>query len=59
EVHMGHYHSVKSTKGTTVNGSIMGSDDYAISHRMNDTPTQVLKIYYDNNDVADFKLIME
>ncbi len=59
EVHMGHYHSVKSTKGTTVNGSVMGSDDYAISHRMNDTPTQVLKIYYDNNDVADFKLIME
>lgn len=59
EVHMGHYHSVKSTKGTTVNGSVMGSDDYAISHRMNDIPTQVLKIYYDNDDVADFKLTMK
>lgn len=59
EVHMGHYHSVKSTKGTTVNGSVMGSDDYAIAHRMNDKPTQVLKIYYDNEDVADFKLTMD
>lgn len=57
EVHMGHFHSVKEGKGTTVNGSVMGGDDYSISHRWNEKPIQVLKVYYnDTFDDASYKL---
>ena len=38
----------------------MGSDDYAISHRFLQQPTQVLKIYYkDNNDTTSHKLTLD
>ena len=47
EVHMGHFHEYKVSDGTIVNGSIMGSDEYAISIRKNSKPTQVLKVYLD------------
>lgn len=57
-VQMGHLHDVREGKGTTVNGSIMGSDDYSISHRWNSKPTQVLKVYY-GDDEATYKLTVK
>lgn len=56
---MGHYHSVKEGNGTTVNGSVMGSDDYSISKRLHNQPAQVLKVYYGNDDVGTFKLTLK
>lgn len=57
-VQMGHLHDVREGKGTTVNGSIMGSDDYSISHRWHNKPTQVLKVYYGDDEVA-YKLTVK
>ena len=57
EVHMGHFHQYKEGNGTMVNGSVMGSDDYSISHRLHSDPTQVLKIYY-GDDTATYKFIL-
>ena len=56
---MGHYHSVKEGNGATVNGSVMGSDDYSISKRLHNQPAQVLKVYYGNDDVGTFKLTLK
>ena len=57
-VQMGHLHDVREGKGTTVNGSIMGSDDYSISRRWHNKPTQVLKVYY-GDDEAAYKLTVK
>lgn len=57
-VQMGHLHDVREGKGTTVNGSIMGSDDYSISHRWHNKPTQVLKVYYGDDEVT-YKLTVK
>lgn len=57
-VQMGHFHDVKEGKGSVVNGSIIGSDDYSISHRWNAKPTQVLKVYY-GDDEATYKLTVK
>ena len=57
-VQMGHLHDVREGKGTVVNGSVMGSDDYSISHRWNSKPTQVLKVYY-GDDEATYKLTVK
>lgn len=58
EVHMAHLHNPKEGNGSTVNGSVMGSDDYSISHRMHTKPTQLLKVYY-GDDVGTFKLTLK
>lgn len=47
EVHMGHYHEYKVGNGTIINGSVMGSDEFAISIRKNSKPTQIMKVYRD------------
>lgn len=57
-VHMGHYHDAKEMNGSTVNGSVVGSDDYSISRRLHNLPTQILKVYLDD-DTATFKLILK
>lgn len=57
EVHMGHLHNPMEGNGVTVNGSIMGSDDYSISIRKHNKPTQILKVYY-GDDIATYKLIL-
>ena len=54
---MGHFHDAKEGNGTTVNGSVIGSDDYSISRRMYSKPTQLLKVYY-GDDVGTFKLTL-
>lgn len=55
EVHMGHEHNYAEVNGTTVNGSVMASDSYAISIRKNSPAIQVLKVYF-GDDVATYKL---
>lgn len=57
EVHMGHLHNPMEANGTTVNGSVMGSDDYSISIRKHQKPTQILKVYYDD-DIATYKMTL-
>ena len=56
EVHLGHWHSFMEDfdKCVVVNGSVIGSDEYAISIRKNSPPIQVLKIYGD--DEITYKL---
>lgn len=56
EVHMGHYHEYKEGNGVVVNGSVMGSDDYAISIRKNGNAKQIMKVYYNDGDVATYQL---
>lgn len=49
EIHLGHTHSYKDIvdSGTiiTVNGSLMGTDDYALTLRKNTKPSQTLIVY--------------
>ena len=58
DIHMGHFHSPKEGDGTTINGSVIGSDDYSISKRLYNIPTQILKVYY-GDDVGTFKLALK
>lgn len=45
EVHMGHFHNHQVINNVIVNGSFMGTDEYAGSLRFNDIPSQTLRIY--------------
>lgn len=58
DIHMGHFHSPKEGDGTTINGSVIGSDDYSISKRLYNIPIQILKVYY-GDDVGTFKLALK
>lgn len=58
DIHMGHFHNPKEGDGTTINGSVIGSDDYLISKRLYNIPTQILKVYY-GDDVGTFKLALK
>ena len=58
DIHMGHFHSPKEGDGTTINGSVIGSDDYSIRKRLYNIPTQILKVYY-GDDVGTFKLALK
>lgn len=58
DIHMGHFHNPKEGDGTTINGSVIGSDDYSISKRFYNIPTQILKVYY-GDDVGTFKLTLK
>ena len=57
EIHMAHYHDYYESNGVVVNGSIIGSDDYAISLRKNAKATQILRVY--GKDVSCYKLILD
>lgn len=57
EVHLGHFHEFKEVGNVIVNGSIVGSDDYAISIRKHSKPCQVLKVY--GEDECTYKLVLE
>ena len=49
EVYLGHYHTFNITNDNDTeiitNGSLVGTDDYALSLRLNNQPSQVLRIY--------------
>ena len=57
----GHFHhlEVNDDNGTdiVVNGSVMGSDSYAVKRRLNTPPYQVMQIY-DGEDVCTYKIIL-
>ena len=57
EVHLGHFHEFKEIGNVIVNGSVVGSDDYAVSIRKHSKPCQVLKVY--GEDECTYKLILE
>ena len=50
ECHMGHFHNFTIKSKTLINGSFVGLDQFAQDHRFNGTPSQVMKIYYENGD---------
>ncbi len=52
-VMMGHYHSKESGDGVFVNGSIVGTDAYALNNRLFSTPSQTLIIFENDGDVID------
>ena len=62
EIHLGHTHSYTDINDsdifTTVNGSLVGSDDYAISLRKVTKPSQNF-IVYDGEDRCVYNLIIE
>ena len=62
EIHLGHTHSYKDINEcntyVTVNGSLVGSDDYAISLRKITKPSQNF-IVYDGSDRCVYNLIAE
>ena len=53
EIHMGHFHhfSIENDNDTEIicNGSLVSTDDYAISLRRATKPSQVLRIYGKDN----------
>lgn len=59
EIHLAHTHSYKDINDcdvrVTVNGSLMGSDDYAISMRKITTPSQNLIIYESDRCIYELK----
>ena len=61
EIHLGHTHSYKDINDcdiyTTVNGSLVGSDDYAVSLRKITKPSQNF-IVYDGDDRCIYNLII-
>ena len=50
ECHMGHFHDFAFRSKTLINGAFVGLDQFAQDHRFNGTPSQVMKIYYENGD---------
>lgn len=59
EIHLGHTHSYKDINDcniqVTVNGSLIGSDDYAISVRKVTVPSQNLIIYENDRCIYELK----
>lgn len=60
EIHLGHTHSYKDVNDcdilTTVNGSLCGSDDYALSIRKVTKPSQNLIIYDDDRCIYNLTI---
>lgn len=60
DIFLGHWHSMKviDQNGTdvVVNGSVLGTDGYAMRRRFNSQPCQVLRVYGD--DVLTYKILL-
>lgn len=58
EIHLGHYHNFKIIEDNgvsiIVNGSMVGTDNYAVSIRKNSKPCQVLRIY--DRDISTYSI---
>lgn len=63
EIHVGHYHHVDITDDCNteivVNGSVVGTDEHAMSIRKTTKPHQVLRIYGEDNDVITCKISLD
>lgn len=59
DIFVGHYHCMKviddNNTDVIINGSILSTDSYAMKHRLNTRPHQILRIY-NNDDVCTYKL---
>lgn len=62
DIFVGHYHHMENiSDGNTdvvINGSVMGVDSYAMKHRLNNKPHQVLRVYNDE-DVCTYKIVLD
>lgn len=62
EIHIGHIHCVNIMNDNDtkiiVNGSVMGTDSYAVSIRKNTKPYQVMRIY-DGDDAITYELTLD
>lgn len=60
EIHRGHYHhfSVKNDNDCVIitNGSVVGSDEYAVSIRKSTKPSQTLRVY--DKDICTYEIIL-
>ena len=58
EIHIGHWHSFEdkddNLNNIIINGSVVGTDDYALSIRKNTPPCQALRIY--GEDICTYKI---
>ena len=61
EIHMGHLHTTQTKDDCDteiiVNGSVVSTDDYALSIRKVTKPSQLLRIYF-GNDVCQYKITL-
>lgn len=60
EIHCGHFHAYKDVNDcdimVTVNGTLMGADDYALTIKKNTTPSQNLIIYDEDRWITQLKV---
>lgn len=56
EVHMGHFHNHQVINNVIVNGSLMGCDTYAQNFKYHSVPSQVLRIYDENENVVTYEI---
>ena len=61
DIFVGHFHHMevidKHGTDVVVNGSVMGTDAYAMKHRLHTKPYQILRIY-DGDDVCTYKIML-
>ena len=61
DIFVGHFHHMevidKHGTDVVVNGSVMGTDAYAMKHRLHTKPYQILRIY-DGDDVCTYKVML-
>lgn len=61
EIYRGHYHSFSVRNENDVqiitNGSVVGTDDYALSIRKSTKPSQTLRVY--GRDISTFEIVLE
>lgn len=62
EIFCGHYHRMEmlndNNTDVVVNGSVMGTDSYAMRHRLNTKPHQILRVY-NGDDVCTYRLTLD
>ena len=61
DIFVGHFHHMevidKHGTDVVINGSVMGTDAYAMKHRLHTKPYQILRIY-DGDDVCTYKVML-
>lgn len=56
EVHMGHFHNHQVINNVVINGSFMGTDQYAQQLRYNDVASQTLRVYDDKGNFVTYQI---
>ena len=58
EVHMGHFHNHQVINNVLINGSLMGSDEYAQNFKYHAKPSQTLRVYDSNGNTITYEIIL-